>query len=45
LVDACAQLAIQWIFIGVAIVNIFSSVNKTTLMSLDEYFSATVSNG
>ena len=36
-----------WLFglFGVTIVNIFSSVNKIVLTSLDEYFSATVSNG
>ena len=32
-------------FFGVAVVKYFSLVNKIMLMSLDEYFSATVSNG
>jgi len=46
MVDACAYTMSHSAFFGVATVSIFSSVNKTMLMlmSLDEYFSATVSN-
>ena len=32
------------VFFGVTTVNVFSSVNKMMLMSLDDYFSAMVSN-
>jgi len=39
------QSVIQCVFFSVATVNIFSSMNKMTLMSLDAYFSAIVSNG
>jgi len=48
LVDARAYSWSFWGFTGVATVNIFSSVSKMMLTSLDEYlqiFAATVLNG
>jgi len=34
----CMQSVILWSFFGMATVNIFVSVNKMTLTSLDEFF-------
>ena len=45
LIDGCAYSQSLCMFFGVAVVNVFSSVNKIMIISLGEFFSANVLNG